>query len=146
MVSITGLFKNNLRNVSEVTSVTLPAELEPKNLRMGTDPQYALTGETYQALVIPKNTIMKKFYLIVPAGMTGTATVTLSNATTTLFSAVDISTADVVFVSAEVDLFTDTQEGFDITLSADQIAAANGKIQVVCDFAAIDTNNGIYGG
>jgi len=145
MKSITGSFQNNLRNVAEVVSVTLPAELEGANYRLGLDPQFAVAGEVYQALVIPKNSIMKKFYLVVEDGMTGTATVALSNGGTAIFTNVAI-TAKGISVSTEVDLFTDTTEGFDITLSDNQVSGANGQIKVVCDFAAIDTNNGIYGG
>ena len=145
MVSITGQFQNNLRNVAEVLSVQLPAELVPANFRLGLDPQFALASETYQALVVPKNSIMKKFYLIVEEGMTGTASVSLSNGGTPIFTDVDLTLKSIT-VSTEVDLFTDTQEGFDITLSTDQVEGANGSLRMVCDFAAVDTNNGIYGG
>jgi hypothetical protein len=144
MQSITGSFQNNLLNVSEVTTVALPAELEPANLRMGTDPVYASGGEVYQSLSIPKYTIMKKFYLVVTGDMTGTATVTLSNGGNAIFTDVDISTSG-FFVSTAEDILTDTQEGFDITLSTDQVGTADGTLQVLCDFASIDTNNGTYG-
>lgn len=145
MRSITGNYQNNLRNVSEVSSVTLPAELEGANYRMGLDPIFAEAGETYQAMVIPARTIMKKFYLVVEEGMTGTASVDLSNGGVSLFSAIDIS-APGIFVSTVEDLFTDTEEGFDIILAANQVVGANGQLKVLCDFASIDTNNGIYGG
>lgn len=145
MKAITGLFQNNLRNVAEVSSVTLPAELEGANYRMGTDPIFAAAGEVYQALVIPPRSIMKKFYLVVEDGMTGLATVTLANGGDALFTDVDISVPG-IFVSTIEDLFTDTPEGFDIVLSATQVPAANGQLKVLCDFSSIDTNNGIYGG
>jgi len=145
MRSITGNYQNNLRNVSEVTSVTLPAELEPANYRLGLDPVFAEAAEVYQALVIPPKSILKKFYLIVEEAMTGTVTITLSNGSTAIFTDAAI-TVPGIFVSTEVDLLTDTPEGFDIVLSDDQVATANGSIRIVCDFASIDTNNGIYGG
>ena len=76
--------------------------------------------------------------------MTGTATVTLSNDGTALFTDADI-TATGLQVSSVVDFYVSTQEGITIVLSDDQVAGAAGSIRVVAEYISTDTNNGIYG-
>ncbi len=144
MTSITSRFQNDLSRVSEVASVVLPAKLEDGSYRLGTPDSYAKAGEDYQALVLPERAIVTKIYLVVEAPMTGTATVTLSNDGTALFTDADI-TATGLQVSSVVDFYVSTQEGITIVLSDDQVAGAAGSIRVVAEYISTDTNNGIYG-
>jgi hypothetical protein len=144
MTTITTRFKNDLRRVSEVASVVLPAKLEDGSYRLGTPDSYAVAGEPYVALVLPERAVVTRVYLVVEAPMVGTATVTLTNDGTALFTDADI-TATGLQVSSVVDFYVSTQEGITITLSDDQVSATPGSIRVVAEYISTDTNNGIYG-
>jgi len=146
MVSITGQFQNNLRRTSDVADVSLPAVLSPVNARMGTAELYAQAGEEYQALVLPGDVIITKVFALVAGAMLGTADIKLSNAGTSLFTALDI-TGGPLSVSTAVDLYTDTPEGISITLSTTQDATVStGGVRVIVEYISVDTNNGSFGG
>jgi len=146
MTSITGLYRNNLRRVSEVSTTELPAVLSPANARMGTAELYVQAGEEYQALTIPGDVIITKIYALVSGAMLGTADVNLTNSAAALFSSLDI-TGGPLSVSTAVDIYTDTPEGISIILDTTQDATVStGSIKIMVEYISLDTNNGIYGG
>lgn len=138
--SITNLFKNNLRRISEGLSIDIPAVIRPANTRTGVGEETILATNTYTVDAVPEGSIVGKVYLIVEEAMTGTITVKNSDDSVTFFNLQAI-TAPGAYVSAVVDTYASSPDGFNVTFSSDQTA---GRVRIVASFLSKDTNIGIF--
>ncbi|RLA70181.1 MAG: hypothetical protein DRG30_09485 [Epsilonproteobacteria bacterium] len=140
--NISALFENNLRKISEVGVGTLHAALSTSGDRLGQGIVYAKGGDEHLIYTIPKDSIAPKFYVLVDeafdAGTTATITTIVDG--DAIVTSLDVATVAPT-VSALVDTYFDSADGFKIVLNQDVTV---GKLRVVAEYISASTNNSIF--
>lgn len=116
--------------------------METTNARLQTPAEFVKAADDYQMFVIPKNAVVKSFYLYIREAFDAgtTLTVTTVNGAEAIFTAADLATEGLL-VSTVVDILHTEVEGLNFKFSQD---VSQGVVQVVADFVSIDEKSGKY--
>ena len=141
-VNLSDKFENNLRRVSGAGVATLCAEVGDSGDRLGQGIVYADELDDFIVYCIPKDSIVPKIYFIVDEAFDAGITCHISSIVddTSLVAALDLATEGKT-VSAVVDSYFDAVDGIKFELSD---AVTKGKVRVVVEYIACDTNEGIF--
>jgi hypothetical protein len=139
---IADLYLNRQKRFTEALVATVPAKLNDGNKRLQTPAEFVQAADDYQMFVIPKNAIVKNFYLYVREAFNAgtTLTVTTVNGAQAVFTGADLATEGLL-VSALVDLLNTEVDALNFKFSQD---VTQGVVQVVADFVSIDEKSGKY--
>ena len=143
MTNITSKYLNQDKRESEAVTVTLPAVSNVGGGRTQQPITYNQFGEDYVSYTIPKNTILKKFYLIVEEAFPASAEVAVTVNGVAAFSAVALDVTGLTTSTSE-DFLADSNATVNITVTGGTGDITTGILRVVTDIVSYSEKNGRY--
>jgi len=142
---ITDFYLNNQKRFTESAVMTVPARLGGGDTRLGTGPRFIDPADTYQAYCLPKNSLVREFYVYVREAFEAgtTASVTTIVGGEVLVTDVDVATEGLLVLSttiADGALFN-VADGFAVSFNQ---SSQVGALQVIAKYTSLDETSGKY--
>ncbi len=90
--NLRGLFQNNRRREAHSVTISIPALIEPADLREGTPDEFIVAGDTLELLEIPGNVIITDMCIVVTDPMDAGVTLKADIDVTPIIAAGDCAT------------------------------------------------------